>query len=84
MGHGPSNVHRPTENAATSGKYSRPLPPVSRLRELIAMSRASRDRCGMQLFGCMLERHQVAEAPALSDRGVLALVRLEAALGGVR
>lgn len=81
MGHGPSTVCRPTETAAV-GRTPEvpPLPPMGRLLDLVIVARATDDRYGAELFGCMLDR-LLQPRPSLSPRGVAALDRLTTVLG---
>ncbi|GGK14524.1 hypothetical protein GCM10011583_53110 [Streptomyces camponoticapitis] len=48
-------VSRPTERAALSSP-ARPLPPVSRVADLLIVARATGDRYGARHFSSMLDR----------------------------
>ncbi|MFI6856522.1 hypothetical protein [Streptomyces sp. NPDC050416] len=49
-------VHRPTEYAAVMGSKARPLPPASRVVDLLIVARATDDRYGARLFSALLDR----------------------------
>ncbi|MDX3229388.1 hypothetical protein [Streptomyces sp. ME19-01-6] len=51
------NVRRPTEHAALgSGKYARPLPPLTLLFEGLTTAWAIQDRYGVRLFQAAIQR----------------------------